>query len=258
MKERVTITLDSTMLAHLDSLVDQRRFKNRSHVIESILRDAVKINRPKKAVILAGGKGSRLYPITQEIPKPMLPVKGKPIIEHLIDFFKANGIKDIILSVGFKKEVIKDYFGSGAKLGISITYIEEDEPLGTAGPLVKAKHLLTETFVVSNGDELKDFDLADMYLMHKQTNALATIALTQVENPEEYGAVLLQGNKIVAFLEKSKKNIDTNLINSGLYLFEPEIFSYLTAKGKLMFETDVFPVLAKQEKLYGYPFVGQW
>ncbi len=257
MKERITITLDSNLLKLVDGQVDGKKLKNRSAVIESIVMDKFEVNRPKKAFILAGGHGTRLRPITQEIPKPMLPIHGRPILEHLIEFFKKNGIKEIILSVGFKKEVIMDYFGDGKKLGVNIRYVAETTPLGTAGPLLRASDLLTETFVLSNGDELKDFDLSDMYLFHKRNNAMATIALTQVDNPEEYGAVRLQGTHIVEFIEKSKGPLATRMINAGLYILEPSVLRYVK-KGKCMMEKHVFPVLAKEQKLYGYPFVGQW
>lgn len=258
MKDRVTLTLDSSLLHKVDRNIDGYKIKNRSHAIELFLMKALGENIPKKAVILAGGKGTRLRPITYEIPKALIPVQKRTITEHLFDLFKKYNMRDIIISVGYMKEKIKDYFGDGAKFGIKITYVEEGNALGTAGPIRLAKHLLNETFIVSNGDELKDIDIEDMYRFHKENNALVTIALTTVEDPSVYGVARLSGSKILEFVEKPKKSeAPSNLINSGFYIIEPCVIEMIPT-GFAMFEKDVFPKLAKQGKLYGYPFSGQW
>jgi len=213
---------------------------------------------PKKAVILAGGQGTRLRPLTYKIPKALIDLHGRTITEHLFDLFKKYGIRDIILSVGYMKEKIKDYFGDGAKFGVKITYIEEDKPLGTAGPLRLAKHMLNESFIVSNGDELKKINIPRMYRLHKRKNALITIALTTVNDPSMYGVARLDGSRIIEFVEKPKKeNAPSNLINAGFYIIEPEVIDMIH-KGFVMFEKDVFPKLAKQGKVRGFPFSGQW
>ena len=156
------------------------------------------------------------------------------------------------------KEKIMDYFGDGSKFGVSIKYIEEDEPLGTAGPLKMAKHLLNETFIVSNGDELKDINIEEMYALHKQNNALITIALTTVSDPSKYGVARLSGSKILEFIEKPKKeDAPSNLINSGFYIIEPEVIEMIP-KGFAMLEKEIFPRLAKEGRLVGYPFSGYW
>lgn len=258
MKERITITLDQEIIREIDERVDGYKIKNRSHAIELALMSAIGNNRPKKAVILAGGLGTRLRPITNEIPKQLMPIHGKTIMEHVLDLFKKYGIKDIIMCIGYKGEKIKEYFGDGKKFNVNITYVEEKTPMGTAGPIRLAKDLLKDTFIVCNADELKDIDLFDMYLNHKESGAVATIALTTVEDPSAYGVARLQGNKILEFVEKPKKeNAPSNLINSGLYIFEPEVIDYIP-KGRSMSEKDVFPNLAKDGKLYGFPFSGQW
>jgi len=257
MKERITITLDKELIKEIDKKVDGHKIKNRSHAIELNLMSSLGNNKPKKALILAGGKGTRLKPITNEIPKQLMPIHGKTILEHVLDLFKKHGIKDIILSIGYKGDNIKEYFGNGKKFNVNIVYVEEDTPLGTAGPIRLAKDLLNDTFIVCNADELKDIDLFDMYLSHKENKATATIALTTVEDPSVYGVARLQGNKILEFVEKPKKEAPSNLINSGLYIFEPSIINYIP-EGRSMLEKDVFPKLAKDGKLFGYIFSGQW
>ena len=260
MKERITITVEHDILSDVDKLVGNDHIKNRSHAIEVLVRKALGKRCPRKAVILCGGKGTRLRPITQEIPKPLIPVHGKALIEHLIDLFKKFDIHDIILSVGYKKEKIKEYFGNGQRFGVNISYIEESEdaPLGTAGPLRKIKDLLKETFIVTNGDELKDINLEEMYELHKANKARATIALTTVADPSSDGVADLSGSKILRFIEKPPKDkAPSNLINSGLYIFEPSVLD-LIPEGYAMLEKDVFPIVAFEGGLYGYPFSGQW
>ena len=215
MKERITITLEQDLLLDVDKHVGRDHVKNRSHAIEVLLKKALGKRCPRKAVILCGGKGTRLRPITQEIPKPLIPIHGKALVEHLIDLFKKYGIKDIVLSVGYKKEKIKEYFGNGQKFGVNISYIEESEdvPLGTAGPLKKARDIFKETFIVTNGDELKDINLEEMYDIHKSNKAKITIALTTVPDPSNYGVAELSGSRILRFIENPPKP-PSNLIHS--------------------------------------------
>ena len=212
----------------------------------------------KKAVILAGGLGTRLRPLTEKTAKSMIDVHGRPLLEHLIALFKKFGITDIYLSVGYLKEQIKEHFGDGTAFGIKVTYIDEDDPLGTAGPIKKGCADFKESFFVSNGDELKDFDLEEMYEMHTRNNAWVTIALTEVEDPSAYGVVRMEGEKIVEFVSKPKKEeAPSNLINSGFYIFNPIVIAHIP-EGFAMSETDVFPTLAKAGHVYGYKAKGQW
>src|SRR3989338_1086506 len=258
MKERVTLTLDKNVLKEVDSKVDGFTIKNRSHAVELLILKALKANVPRKAVILAGGHGTRLRPITYEIPKALIPIHNRTLTEHIFELLKKYEIREAILSVGYMKDKIKNYFGDGSKFGLKISYIEEDAPLGTAGPLKLAKQFLNETFIASNGDELKDLNIEEMYKLHKEKNALATIALTTVDDPSLYGVARLSGTKILEFVEKPKrKDAPSNLINSGFYIIEPEVIDMIP-KGFSMLEKDVFPKLARQGKLLGYPFSGQW
>lgn len=259
MKERITITLDENLLAQIDKRIDGVDIKNRSQEIELLLWDSLGMNIPSKALILVGGRGTRLRPLTDKMPKGLIPVQGKPITEHLLDLLKKYGIKDIILSTGYLKEQFLQHFGDGSKLGLTISYVEEHEPLGTAGPLRLARQHLKESFIVSNGDELKDINIARMFRLHKRKDALATIALTSVEDPSAYGVARLDGSRIVEFVEKPKKeNAKSNLINAGFYILEPEVIDMIPERGFSMLEKDVFPKLAKQGRLRGFPFAGQW
>ena len=209
-----------------------------------------------KAVLLLGGKGTRFWPVTYEIPKALLPVQGKTVPEHLFELFKKYNITDLVFSVGYKAEQIKKYFGDGSKFGVKITYVVEDTPLGSAGAIKLASEHLKETFIVTNGDELKDIDLNEMLLFHKKTKALITVALTSVTNPSAYGVAKMKDNKILEFVEKPSLP-PSNFINSGLSIWEPEVLK-LIPEGFTMYEKDVFPQLAQKNKLYGYIFSGQW
>jgi NDP-sugar pyrophosphorylase family protein len=259
MKERVTLTLDSELLREVDRRVDGFKVKNRSHAIELMLMQVIGNTVPKTALILAGGKGVRLQPITYEIPKPLVLVHDRTLLEHAFDLFKKFNIKNIILSIGYKGDKIKEAIGNGKKFGVNVTYIEESKPMGTAGAVKLAAHLLNDTFICCNADELKDLDLIEMFLFHKENKAAATIALTSVEDPSMYGVARLQGNRILEFVEKPKKEkAPSNLINSGLYIMEPEVLGCIPAGREVSLEKEVFPKLAKEGKLFGYPFSGQW
>lgn len=259
MKERISLTIDKKMIEKLDHYVDGRNIKNRSHAVEVLLNKAMGADAPKIAVILAGGEGTRLRPITLEIPKPLVPIKGKPLMNHIFDLLKKYGIKDVVLSIGYKKDKIIDHYKKDNQ-GMNIIFAEEDVPLGTAGPLkLVAKQLRNKgTIIVTNGDNLHDLDIKDMYEHHKKAKALATIALTTVEDPSAYGVARMSGLRILEFVEKPKKeDAPSNFISSGFYLIEPEVLDMIP-EGKAMLEKDVFPKLAKMGKLFGYPFSGQW
>lgn len=256
MKERITLTVDEKLINQVDKTIDGYNVKNRSHAIELLLLRALGSKTLKKALVLAGGKGTRFKPLTDEIPKPMIPLQGKPILQYTIELLKKYNITEIYISVGYMADKIKDYFGDGSRFGVRITYIEEDKPLGTGGPLRLAKPYLTETFVMCNADELKDIDLITMFLFHKENNSKATIALTTVKDPSVYGVARLQGNRIIEFIEKPK-DPPSNLINAGLYIMEPEVIALLP-DGHCMVEKDLFPKIAEEGRLYGYSFPGQW
>src|SRR3989338_2648200 len=261
MKERITITLNEELIEQLDKRVDGEQIKNRSQEIEKILEDALGVSIPEKALILAGGKGTRLRPLTLQTPKALIDVQGKTLTEWLFDLLKKYGIRDVVLSVGYLSDKIKDYFTDGSKFGMNVDYVVEDpeNPLGTAGPLKLAQHMLKDSFIVSNGDELKSINIPRMYRLHKRKKALATIALTSVNNPSQYGVARLDGSRIVEFVEKPKKeDAPSNLINSGFYIIESEVIDMIPSGKFCMLEKDIFPKLAKEGRLRGFPFSGQW
>lgn len=210
-----------------------------------------------KAVILAGGKGTRLYPITYEIPKPLLPVNKKPIISYLIDLFLEKGISDIaiLINKNFKEDFKwwKKRYHSRNK----IHFFEESEPLGTFGGLWALKKWLKNTFFFTNGDELKKIDLIKMKDFHQKQKVLATIALIEVPDPQNYGVAICKNNFIEKFIEKPK-NPPSNYVSSGFYLLSPEIFQYHPGPKFSMIEKDLFPKLAKENKLAGFKFQGKW
>src|SRR3989338_4891055 len=258
MKERVTITLDKNLISQIDKRIDGMDIKNRSQEIEFLLAESLGTHIPGKAVLLVGGRGSRLRPLTDKIPKALLEVQNKTITEHLFDLLKKYGIRDGVLCVGYLKDKIKEHFGDGTKIGVNINYVEENEPLGTAGPLKLAKKYLKDSFIVSNGDELKDINIPRLFRLHKRKNALGTLSLTTVDDPSHYGVARLDGSRIVEFIEKPKReNAPSNLINAGFYILEPEIIDMIP-NGFSMLEKDVFPKLAKEGRLRGFPFAGQW
>ena len=211
-----------------------------------------------KAIILSGGLGTRLRPLTYEIPKALIPVQGKTLTEHVIDVLKKLEINEIILSIGYLSEKIEEYFGDGSKFNLNISYAIEKQAMGTAGPLMLLPKI-NETFVMVNGDNLFNLDFKKMLQLHKKNKATATIALTKVEDPSHFGVAKLQEDKILEFIEKPKKEeAPSNWINSGYYILEPEVFDIAKEKDFAMMEKDIFPKLAKDGKLFGYRDNGQW
>jgi mannose-1-phosphate guanylyltransferase/phosphomannomutase len=214
-----------------------------------------------KAVIMAGGKGTRLRPLTVNTPKPMVPLLNRPCMEYTIDLLKRHGITEIAVTLQYLPEVIKNYFGDGSRFGVSITYFEETTPLGTAGSVKNCTEFLDERFLVISGDTLTDIDLSAAIRFHERNEALATLILTQVETPLEFGVVMTDGSgRIVRFLEKpSWAEVFSDTVNTGMYVFEPEVLSFIEEGRETDFSKDVFPAfLAAGEPLFGYKADGYW
>jgi len=215
-----------------------------------------------KAVILAGGEGTRLRPITNMNPKPMLPLVNKPFMENFILWLRSHRIKDIIFSTGYLPEIFKDYFGEGGDFGLNLTYIKEEKPLGTCGGVKNLEsYLKGRRFMVFNGDILSSLNLTDMIAFHKKKKADITIALTPVEDPSYYGLVPVNcEGKVKQFLEKpNQEEITTNLINAGVYIIEPNIMDMVPAGKKYSFERGLFPMaLNEGYKIYGYVSNSYW
>ena len=215
----------------------------------------------QKAVILVGGEGTRLRPLTNGIPKPMLPVLNHPFLEHTIYYLSKHGITEIVLALSYLPEVIKKHFGDGQRLGVQLHYVLEDSPLGTAGAVKNAEKYLDSTFVVLNGDIFTGLDIAAMFDFHVKTKAKATIALTWVDNPCAFGVVETDSNhRIQRFVEKPLPDeANTNWINAGVYILEPEVLEQVPEKVHYMFERGLFPhLLELGETMCGYQFRGQW
>jgi NDP-sugar pyrophosphorylase family protein len=215
-----------------------------------------------KAIILAGGEGTRLRPLTYTTPKPLIDVQGKTLTEHVFDILKKHGVDEVILSLGYMADKVKGYFSEPKDFGLKIDYLIEERPMGTAGPLLLLKQIgcpIKEDFVMVNGDNLFALDLTKMIQFHKERQAVATDALTTVKDPSHFGVAHLQGDKILEFIEKpSKEKAPSNLINAGYYVLSPRIFDFVPAKDFAMMENDIFPVLAQQGLLYGFRDDGQW
>ncbi|CAG4913623.1 unnamed protein product, partial [Acidithrix sp. C25] len=198
-----------------------------------------------KAVIMAGGEGTRLRPLTATAPKPMLPIGNAPMLEHIITLLKKHGFDEVIITVAFMANAIRTYFGDGSEFGIRISYSNEDSPLGTAGSVGNCRELLESTFMVISGDVLTDIDLGALLEFHQSNKATATIGLKSMENPLEFGIVTTNDDGTVGrFLEKPTwGQVFSDTINTGIYVLEPEIFSYMPVGKALDFSQDVFPRL---------------
>jgi mannose-1-phosphate guanylyltransferase len=216
-----------------------------------------------KTIIMAGGKGSRLRPLTFIRPKPMIPLLNQPIIEHSIDKLKQFGFKDLILTLNYMPDSIKNYFKNGSDRGLNINYTIEKSPLGTGGSVRYAEKYIDDTFLVLSGDVVSDVNFKKIIKFHKEKDALATLVLTEVDDPTHFGiAVLDQEQHITNFLEKpSKQKVFSSLANTGIYVLEPEIFDFFDKdQDQVDFSNDIFPRLLeeKKDKMYGYVYEGYW
>lgn len=214
-----------------------------------------------KAVILAGGKGSRLVPITNSTPKPMISLLNRPFLEYLLAHLHSHGVDEVFLTMFHLSDSIVNYFGVAPEGKVSLNYAIENSPLGTAGGVKALEDNLKNTFVVCNGDIYTDLDLTEVLNYHRQKKAIATIVLTHVDNPSAYGMVETDiDGKILRFVEKpSPENITTNWVNAGTYILEPEALGYAPDAVSLMFERDLFPTLLEnQQPVYSYRSDAYW
>jgi mannose-1-phosphate guanylyltransferase/phosphomannomutase len=215
-----------------------------------------------KAVVMAGGEGSRLRPLTISRPKPMVPIVGRPVAEHILNLLKEHGITDVIMTVQYLASNIEDYFGDGSQFGMRIRYSREESPLGTAGSVKNAEEWLRdEPFLVISGDALTDFNLTKIIEFHRERKAMATLTLAHVPNPLEYGVIITdEEGHITQFMEKpSWAQVFSDTINTGIYVLDPKIFDYFERNVSFDFSTDLFPILLKNgDPLYGYTATGYW
>ena len=214
-----------------------------------------------KAVVMAGGEGTRLRPLTSNQPKPMVPVVGKPCMEHIVELLLTHGMEDVIVTVAFLPQAIRSYFGDGESLGVNIEYSVEESPLGTAGSVRLASGKLDDTFVVISGDALTDVNLEKVVDFHRERKAAVTIGLKSVENPLEFGIVVTDDEgRIERFLEKpSWGQVFSDTINTGIYVLEPEVLRHIPTDRPYDFSKELFPLLLEMGRpLYGYVFEEYW
>ncbi|MGI9119690.1 MAG: sugar phosphate nucleotidyltransferase [Acidimicrobiales bacterium] len=214
-----------------------------------------------KAVIMAGGEGTRLRPLTSNQPKPMMSLVNRPMMEHIVMLLQRHGFDEIVVTVAFLANNIRTYFGDGSEFGVRMVYATEETPLGTAGSVRNAMDELDERFLVISGDVLTDIDLSDVVAFHDQRGALATIGLTAVENPLEFGIVITDDDgSIERFLEKPTwGQVFSDTVNNGIFVLEPEVFDYIPAGRPVDFSAEVFPALLEHGRpLFGHICEGYW
>ncbi len=210
---------------------------------------------------MAGGEGTRLRPLTSNQPKPMVPIVGKPCMEHILELLREHGLTDIVVTVAFLPQAIRGYFGNGESLGMEIGYSVEESPLGTAGSVRLAADQLDETFLVISGDALCDVDLTELIAFHREREAAVTIGLKAVDNPLEFGIVVTdEEGKVERFLEKpSWSQVFSDTINTGIYVLEPEVLRHVPSDRPFDFSKELFPLLLEMGRpIYGFAMDGYW
>ncbi|SHH63806.1 sugar phosphate nucleotidyltransferase [Clostridium grantii] len=214
-----------------------------------------------KAIIMAGGKGTRLRPLTCNIPKPMMPILEKPVMEYTIELLKKHNIMDIGVTLAYLPDKIISYFGDGKNFGVNLMYFLEDKPLGTAGSVKNAEKFLDDTFIVISGDALTDIDISQAIKYHESKKSIATLVLKEVSVPLDYGVVVTEKDGMIkGFLEKpSWSEVFSDKVNTGIYVLDPMIFSFYEKEQKFDFSNDLFPILLKESlPMYAYVAEGYW
>ncbi len=210
---------------------------------------------------MAGGEGTRLRPLTSNQPKPMVPIVGKPCMEHILELLRSHGFEEVVVTVAFLPQAIRGYFGDGSNLGLDIEYSVEEVPLGTAGSVRLASGRLDDTTLIISGDALCDIDLTQLVAFHKEKGAAVTIGLKSVDNPLEFGIVVTdEDGRIERFLEKpSWGQVFSDTINTGIYVLEPEVLRHIPTDAPYDFSKELFPLLLEMGRpMYGYVCDGYW
>jgi mannose-1-phosphate guanylyltransferase len=210
-------------------------------------------------VILVGGEGTRLRPLTSTVPKPVVPLVDRPFISYMLEWLREHGIDDVIMSCGFLATSVRNVLGDGSGLGIRLRFIEEPDPRGTAGAVKLAEPMLDERFLMLNGDVLTDLDLTEQIAQHEATGARATLALVPVADPTAYGLVILEEDRSVReFVEKpSSDSVESNLISAGAYVLERKVLDLVAPDRNVSIEREIWPLLVG-DGLYGYPSKSYW
>lgn len=214
-----------------------------------------------KAIVLAGGYGTRLKPLTERRPKPLLPVAGRPCIDYVLRSLVGAGFREIVITTSYMSDRVIKRIGDGLDYKASILYSFEANPAGTAGAVKRVGEFINDTFVVASGDVLADIDVGALYKYHRQVGALATLALTRVEDPTQFGIVALhEDGRVAKFLEKPRpEEVFSDLVNAGIYILEPQILDFIAVNGEVDFSADVFPdLLTKGKPVFGRQVDGLW
>jgi NDP-sugar pyrophosphorylase family protein len=212
-----------------------------------------------KAIILAGGKGVRLRPLTYTIPKPLLPVGEKPILEEMVEWLKSHGLRDLVIAVGYRAELIETYFRDGAQLGVTIEYVREAQPLGTAGPLSLVRDALDlpagEPLLAMNGDFLTDMDLGAFVEFHRRGGYEFTIATREFQMQHPYGVIQTDGERVTKIVEKP---VETDIVSAGIYAVQPSALELIPRDTFFDIPDLVNKLLASGRAVGAYQFSGQW
>ena len=253
LKHRTSLEFPADLWHRVEQSIPER--KRSMFIIESIKE---KLERESiKTLVLCGGQGTRMRPLTFTMSKAMLPLGYKPLLEHIVNYFKGQGIYNFVFSLGYLAEQIIKYFGDGNPLGAKIQYAIEKDALGTGGGIKNSENLLTMTFVSTNCDILlKNLNLKEAIQFHKDSNALATLILAKEEDARRFGLVDTdKEGAIISFKEKPKYAV-SGWVNTGMYIFEPKIFDYIPKNKFVSLENDIFPKLIGNEKIVGYKYHG--
>jgi mannose-1-phosphate guanylyltransferase / phosphomannomutase len=227
-----------------------------------IITSRSETRQPIRAMVMAAGAGTRLRPLTSSVPKPMVPIANRPVLEYTVENLRRHGITEIMFNLHSHPQMIQDYFKDGSKWGVSIEYSHEPQLLGTAGGVKKVESFLKGgTFLVMSGDGLTDVNLSDMLSFHIQRDSMATMGLKPVDTRFDYGVTITRSNgRITRFIEKPKwSDVFSNQVNTGVYVFEPEVLSLIPRNRVYDFGHDVWPqLLAKKKPIFGYPISQYW
>lgn len=250
-KSRLTVTLSPDLVAELDRMIDKRTIRSRSHAVELLLRRSLE-PRVSTAVLLAGGEHAG-----RENPA-LAPFGGYPLIERMIRHLAGFGIDSFVILAGRDQARIEAVLGDGGSLGVTIRYVAEERPLGTAGALKQTLEIVEHgPLLVLNADVLTDIDIEAFLRFHADEGSLATIAVKPRQSEKEFGKVMLQGNRITEFIDQGSER-GLGIVNTGVYLLQPEVLGLVEATEPSMLETDVFPALAKVGELSAFFFQGIW
>ncbi|WP_338777135.1 sugar phosphate nucleotidyltransferase [Metabacillus sp. FJAT-52054] len=212
-----------------------------------------------KAVILAGGMGTRLQPLTSRLPKPMVPLLNKPVLEYVVEYLQQYGVTDVLMALCWKSSVIEQHFGDGEEFGVNITYLKEKTPLGTAGCLQLGEHLLNEAFLVVSGDTISNFDLHAAIQSHKSSDCIGTVFGVSKSQTGEYGSMITHSSgRILNFMEKPyRTEVYSEYINAGMYIFEPDVFHYISSDEPQDICKDILPLLLERG-IHMFKAKGYW